>query len=276
MAIVSSIAGILLYSRSVVNKLPPETSGMESKMSGKGNFIDLFRSEKPIMGMLHLKGGNEGNMLEIAKKEINLLVENGVNAIIVENYFGSVEDVATVLDYLQREKNHIVYGVNVLDHDDLAFEFANKYGAKFIQLDSVAGHLTPEEDVIFNEKMKTWRKESSAFVMGGVRFKYQPYKSGRSLEEDLEIGITRCDAVVVTGDGTGMQTPIDKIKEFRRMIKDFPLVIGAGMTPENSAEQLEVANGAIVGSYFKDTYTDNGDMDASHVRLFMEAVKGCR
>ncbi|CEG26376.1 BtpA/SgcQ family protein [Bacillus sp. B-jedd] len=245
-------------------------------MSVKGKFMDLFGGNKPIMGMLHLKGNDEGSMLDIAKKEIDLLLDNGVNAVIVENYFGSVEDVATVLDYLQREKVNIVYGVNVLDHDELAFEFANKYGAKFIQLDSVAGHLEPEKDAEFHDKITKWRNESSAFVMGGVRFKYQPYKSGRSLEEDLEIGMSRCDALVVTGDGTGMQTPIEKINEFRKMVKDFPLIIGAGMTPENCAEQLKVADGAIVGSYFKDTYTDKGNVDASHVQFFMRAVEGCR
>lgn len=113
---------------------------------------------------------------------------------------------------------------------------------------------------------------TNALVLGGVRFKYQPYCSGRSLEEDLNIGMTRCDAIVVTGAGTGMETSMDKIIQFRQIIGDFPLVIGAGMTPENCAERMRVADGAIVGSYFKDTYTDIGEVDASHVRTFMEAI----
>ena len=45
--------------------------------------------------------------------------------------------------------------------------------------------------------------------------------------------MTRCDAIVVTQDATGQETPMEKINEFRKIIGDFPLVIGAGMTADN-------------------------------------------
>lgn len=237
------------------------------------NFLELFEHTKPVFGMLHLKGNGGAEILETAKAEAGILLDNGASAVIVENYFGSAEDVASVLQYLQNEKSGAVYGVNVLDNDALGFEYANKYGAAFIQLDSVAGHLTPEEDEGFNEQLAALRKNSSAFVLGGVRFKYQPYKSGRTLEQDLKIAMGRCDAVVVTGDGTGMNTPLDKISSFREILGDFPLIIGAGVTPENCKEQLSAADGAIVGSYFKDTYKDSGNVSAGHVRGLINEMK---
>ena len=86
----------------------------------------------------------------------------------------------------------------------------------------------------------------------------------------------RCGAVCVTGDATGSQTPLDKLKEFRSLLGDFPLVICSGLTAENCIEQLQIADGAVVGSYFKDTGKDTGDVSAAKVRALMEKVKSLR
>jgi Predicted TIM-barrel enzyme len=238
-------------------------------------FNQLFKRGKAVMGMIHLKGEGREDVLARAAREVHLLLDNGVDAVIIENYFGSPEDVAGVLERLQDELPDALYGVNVLDDDALGFRYAREYRAKFIQLDSVAGHLAPGEDALFGKNIAKWRAETDALVLGGVRFKYQPYNSGRSLEEDLAIGMRRCDAIVVTGDGTGEPTPMEKIREFRRIIGDFPLIVGAGITPDTCGEQLAMADGAIVGSYFKDTHVDNGDVDPGHVKDFMRAVAEC-
>ena len=245
-------------------------------MSSKGKFLDMFKNHKPILGMLHLKGETDEEVFQIALKEIDALWENGVDAVVVENYFGKPHNVEMILSYLKENKKDVIYGVNLLDNDELGFQLAKKYDAKFIQLDSVAGHLEIAEDEKFNEFITRHREECEAFVLGGVRFKYQPYKSGRSLEEDLKIGMTRCDAIVVTGDATGMETDLEKISSFRRIIGEFPLVVGAGMTAENCSKQLTIGDAAVVGSYFKDTYKDTGDVSPDHVAVFMEAIAKCR
>ena len=236
----------------------------------------VFAVDRPIIGMIHLKGGGRTEVLETAKKEVHSLLANGVDAVLIENYFGSTDDVAAVLHYLKNETSDIIYGVNVLDDDALGFEFAKKYCAAFIQLDSVSGHLEPDDDEKFNDFIVSFREKTNTFVLGGVRFKYQPYKSGRSLEDDLLIATCRCDAIVVTGNCTGEVTPTDKIKSFREVLSVFPLFIGAGLTPENCSEQLPLADGAIVGSYFKGTFEDSGDVCAEHVRIFMDAAKRCK
>lgn len=245
--------------------------------SEKRRFLELFKTEKPILAMIHLKGDSGEEKLEIAKTEIDQLIENGIDAVIIENYFGSPEDVEEVLKYISKERNHMIYGINILDDDKRAFELALKYEAKFIQLDSVAGHLNVEDDGEFNDFIQKMRQQTNAFVLGGVRFKYQPYLSERSLEEDLKIGMSRCDGIVVTGDGTGMETDLDKIKEFRAIIgDDFPLVIGAGLTAENCDTQLAIADAAIIGSYLKDNYKDNGNVSVEHVKHFMGELEKCR
>lgn len=240
-------------------------------------FLKNFKNKKPIFGMLHLKGNNDEEVFERAKKEIDIYRENGIDAVIVENYYGNYYQMEKVLDYLNTSKfENLIYGVNCLNVDVMGFEFANRYNASFVQFDSVAGHLKERDDYTYEAFINKYRKESKAFILGGVRFKYQPYLSGRSLEEDLKIGMSRCDAIVVTQDATGQETSMEKIKEFRKIIGDFPLVIGAGVTADNCIEQLSVGDAAIVGSYFKDTYKDSGDVDGTHVKKLLDTLKEIR
>ena len=84
-----------------------------------------------------------------------------------------------------------------------------------------------------------------------------------------------CDAIAVTGAGTGIETDTDKIRQFRSAIGTFPLVVGAGMTVETIKDKLSIADAAIVGSTFKDTRKDTGDVLAEHVREFMAEVRRC-
>lgn len=233
----------------------------------------LFGDKKFILAMLHLKGSSDSEVLERAKREIEIYRANRVDAVVVENYFGSPAQVESVLHYLDSQNINIIYGINLLDDDQKGFELAKKYHARFIQLDSVAGHLTPEDDSAFEQFIAQQRLESDIAVFGGVRFKYQPYKSGRSLEEDLTLGMQRCDAIVVTGDATGEETSVNKIREFKAIIGDFPLIIGAGITVDNCQQQLALASGAVVGSYFKDTFKDTGNVCAEHVIQLMTEVK---
>lgn len=244
-------------------------------MSKKG-FLEIFKNKKPVFAMLHLKGETAEEKYERAIKEIHDYIEGGVDAVIVENYFGRYEDMIPVLEYLQKEKLDIIYGVNCLNVDPMGFYLAQTYGASFVQLDSVAGHLKVRDDSAFAAFMEKARAYYDGYVLGGVRFKYQPYLSGRSLEEDLTIGMTRCDAIVVTQNATGQETSMDKINEFRKIMGDFPLVVGAGMTPDNCEKQFAVADAAIVGSFFKDTYKDTGDVDVNHVKEMMQAVNKVR
>ena len=100
--------------------------------------------------------------------------------------------------------------------------------------------------------------------------------SEKSLEEDLEIAKGRCDGVCVTQDRTGQETSMDKIVEFRNYLKDFPLIVAAGVTKDNVEKSLRVCDAAIVGSYFKDNYKDEGEVCEQHVKDFMETVKELR
>lgn len=240
------------------------------------NFLSIFNSTKPVIGMLHLKGNTEIEAIKRAYQEAEIMIDNNVDAVIVENYFGTPEYLKAVLSDFKRNRVQFTYGVNLLNDDEANFKAAIAFDAAFLQLDSVAGHLSLEDDLVFGRFMEKWRREYRGVVIGGVRFKYQPYLSGRSLEKDLMIGMSRCDAIAVTGLGTGMPTEISKIKEFRSIIKDFPLLVTAGVTSDSCAQQLKFADGAIVGSFFKDSCKADGDVCKEHVNALMAVVEAVR
>ena len=122
-------------------------------------------------------------------------------------------------------------------------------------------------------EIKYLRKAVDVVLLGGVRFKYQPVLSGRTLEEDLLFGMERCDAIVCTGEGTGIPTPFGKVEEFKTVVKDFPVVVGAGVTLDTVAETFKKADGAIVGSWIKVGHITHNTVDKSLLKQFVQEIK---
>ena len=239
-------------------------------------FDQVFPQPKPILAMLHLKGDTPAERLSRAQHEADLLIDSGVDGLIVEDYFGDAADVEAVLAWLKNERSHYCYGVNLLNELGRSYELAEKYGGRFMQVDSIAGHLPPKDDDEYEKLARRYHEKGSILILGGVRFKYKPVLSGRSLEEDLRLGRERCDGIVVTGEGTGMNTDVEKIRRFRSLLGDFPLIVGAGLTAESAAEQLAIADGGIVGSCLKYDGKAENDVSEHETRRFMQAVRALR
>ncbi|MDY4741413.1 MAG: BtpA/SgcQ family protein [Alloprevotella sp.] len=234
-------------------------------------FKELFLDKKPVIGMIHTGSNAEISMLDLAKKEVGIYLKYGVVPLI-ENYFGSDKDCSAVLQWMHEVHPDAIYGVNILGDSQLAFELAHKYGAKFIQVDSVCGHLKPKHEPDYVEKLNKNRTEYNVAVLGGVRFKYQSVKSGRSTEEDLRLGTERCDAIVCTGTGTGIETPLDKVDQFKATVGNFPVIVGAGVTLETVQTTMSRCDGMIVGSWFKYEHQAHNVVCEENVRDFMEAI----
>ncbi len=232
-------------------------------------YRDLFGDKKPVLGMVHLGCFHGLSMLETAQREIEIYLANGIYPLI-ENYFGSSEDCEEVLAWMQQAHPEAIYGINILGNYVYAFALAKTYGAKFIQIDSVCGHLEPDEDEAYAEDLQACRKQCDVVLLGGVRFKYKTVRSGRTEAEDLRLGAQRCDAIVCTGTGTGIETPMDKLERFKDTLGDFPVIVGAGVTLETARLTAQKSDGAIVGSWFKENHIDHNSVVADYVAQFME------
>ena len=195
----------------------------------------LFTKEKPVIGMIHTNHTDEESSLQLAQREIEIYLKYGVYPLI-ENYFGDDDDCENILRWMQQKHKDKIYGLNILGDIYRSFELAEKYGVSFIQIDSVCGHFV---------------------------------NSGRTLTEDLKIGMGRCDAVVCTGEGTGLATPMDKVENFKQILGDFPVIIGAGVTIDMVEACRRNSDGVIVGSWFKDNHRAEYSVNEDNVKDFM-------
>ncbi len=251
-------------------------------MDARVKFSDIFGAGKSIIGMLHLAGGTDKDIVNRALREADIYEKEGLAGAIVENYHGSIGDVMRVTTALNTRQRKLIIGVNVLPNNYVdSFSIAKKYGARFIQLDRVAGTYRGRkgrEELPALDCQKEYFKARMGYpeilVLGGVWPKYYIPVASSSLKNDLKNGMFLSDAIVVTGKGTGIETPISKILEFRRIIgESFPLIVGAGVTTDNVHRQLGIADAAIVGSYFKHRGNTYEGVDKLKVRTFMDVVR---
>lgn len=240
-------------------------------------FKQLLKKGKPIFGMIHLSFDEaDDDRIKRAIRETQILEEEGVDGIIVENYHGSVDDIEKYFEQSKAilENSKLIVGINVLPNDyKEALELADKVGAKFIQLDYVAGTYLNNKFIYESHFLSIREKYPHILVLGGVWPKYYEPVETSKLKDDIKSGMKRADAIVVTGAGTGKETPLDKIKEFKDIVGDFPLIIGAGLTPDNISVQLALANGGIVGSSFKPGEITRKEIKRELVKSFMDEVR---
>ena len=248
-------------------------------MDYKRSFRDLFRGiPKPIIGMVHLAGENSKEKIKRAKEELNIFEEEGINGALFEDYHGTSQDVFDALGECMYLNKNVVLGANVLRNPYEAFQFTDPKdifwrGARFIQFDSVQTKDLNKDLYFF------YRNMHPCVVLGGVGFKYTE-NSGNSLDKDLVEAMPRCEAIVTTGSGTGIETPRSKLENYRKEMdkiqRGFPLIVGAGLRADNAYEQLKIADGAIVGSFLKYGSNTEKKIERERVQELMDVVKKVR
>ena len=250
-------------------------------------FEDTFPTPKPIIAMLHTtcqeRVSGYNNALDVITKraleELAIFEEEGIDGVIVENYFGESPQMA--IDLLERVMQagagpRIKVGLNILpnEYEQAILESADK-GANFVQVDYVAGQYN--EQINWVGDINGYREaRPEIMVLGGVWPKYYTPIPGSDLDADLKNGMLNCDAIVVTGKGTGKETPVQKIKRFRRTIRDFPLIQGAGLNIENAHEHLRLVDGDIVGSGLKYENNVRNKVDRARVKDLVQIAADVR
>lgn len=235
----------------------------------KETFYRLFTNDKPVIGTINLNGNQyEGQRLWRAIEEINTLIKYDVDGILIHDYFGDENDVESVLAYLFSKHQDLIYGIKLHNYE-IAFPLAEKYNAKFIIINSVAGNLTPSHDLNFENKLRELRDKYNILLFGGVRKENQLHLSERSLEEDLEVGKRRCDAIILEGNK-------EKIKTFREIIgNDFPL-ISELIPSQNYFEPILISDASIVDALFREEkkeYTHLSDPDISSIMYKIKELR---
>jgi hypothetical protein len=256
-------------------------------------FLDHFGVPRPFIGMVHLLPtvGHEGHpglntYLEHAVREAKTLAAGGAHAALVENDHDQPHLITVAPEHADciqkaaqavRDAVTIPVGVNVLLNDwKAALDIAKACNLEFIRIDvfvdevdCVQGRIKPQAAEIIAYRKQIGAENVLLFTDIQVKHKsmVDPNKDLlTSAKEAIDAG---SDALVVTGDFTGDETPVDDLRRVKQAFPAMPLLAGAGVTAENIAEQIAVADGVIVGTSLKNELEQ---VDIDKVRAIVSQI----
>lgn len=261
-------------------------------------FSDIFPNRKPVIGMVHLpplplsplwQGAGTDELVDFALKDAKALADGGVDALIIENQndqpfqigHGNAATVAFMAVLAREVRSAVIIpiGVNILFNDWQAeIAVAEAVQASFIRVEVLVDTSWSDMGLLEACAPDLLRMRSALHskvkIFADVQGKYTTPCAPRPLVDSAKDAQQRglADAIIVTGSGTGHATPIDSIREVKSTVS-IPVLAGSGTTPDNINDIFSVADGAIVGSYFKSDGKLLNPVDIERVRYFMSKRK---
>jgi len=94
-------------------------------------------------------------------------------------------------------------------------------------------------------------------------------------DEIMQAEFFMADGVIVTSQFTGLNPDKDELLKAKSVTK-LPVLIGSGMTAENIQDYISLADGFIVGSYFRKDGKFLEKLDPERLNKFMKAFVSAR
>lgn len=266
-------------------------------------FDRLFPRPKPVIAMIHTgpSPGVPGSRgvecaVERAMAEARLYAELGVDGLLVENMhdFPTVHERAMgpevvafmtrVACAVKRHVGRLPVGVQVLfQANRTALAVAHAASCDFVRAEGwTHAHVSDKGIAEANAgEVIRYRKAIGADkipVYADVRKKHaaHAWTADLTIAELAEAAeLHRADGLVVTGSATGHAPAPDDLRAVAEATS-LPVLIGSGLTADNFADYVDLADGFIIGSAFK----ENGDWRApvceGRVRKLIGAVEYAR
>lgn len=271
----------------------------------RDRFRQVFRTTKPIIGMVHLKplpgaprhdyrGGMQA-IVDAALFDARELVEGGIDAIQIENQwdrpFQKPEDigpetVASIAAVAARLRDELPVPMGITVHLNgvrqalaiavaarcqwiRAFELANAYIANAGLVEAAGPALM---------RYRAALRAEHIMVFGDFNVKHGSHQitADRSVIEQAEdVETALGDGVIVTGVRTGAPPERRDVAAIRNAVS-LPILIGSGLSAGNLDRLLPLVDGAVVGSSFKQDGVLANPVDRARVREFMERVNAVR
>lgn len=265
------------------------------------SLIDVFTVDKPIVAMCHLKslpgdpgydadGGVEA-VLEAARRDLRALQDGGVDVVMFSNeaslpYLTKVEPITTttmarIIGEL-RSEIEVPYGVNVLWDPTATIDLAVATGASFVR-EVFSG--------VYASDFGFWDTNAGAVVrhrraIGGqdvtLLYNIVPeaavYVNDRDIEAVARSTVFNCqpDVLCVSGLTAGADTPTSTLRTVKAAVPGTPVFANTGVRADTVAAQLDVADGAVVGTAFKRDGHIWNEVDERRVSELMEAARRFR
>lgn len=260
---------------------------------------ELFSTPKPIIGMAHLRAlpgtprATEplAKTIESAVSDARALLTAGCDGVIIENmgdtpYLNArvgpeIVAAMSAIGVAIRSLTRAPLGVQILagaNREALAVALA--CGAEFVRVENFCFAHVADEGLMPEASagpLLRYRKQIGADairVLADIKKKH----ASHALTADVSLAETAAaaefmgaDGVVISGAATGVATaPADLIAA--RPATRLPIWVGSGTTTENIAALWPLADGFIVGSYFKQNGVWSAPIDNARLGKFFAEV----
>ena len=215
--------------------------------------------------------------------------KGGADAIIIENNYDVPHKITvgpettasmTYLACKLKEKTKLPIGISVLWNDYKAgFAIAKTAGLQFIRVPAFVDDVKTQYGTVrANPKEVTeYRKSIRADGIGlfaDIHVKHSEIISKYTLVESARLAIQYgADAIIVTGKWTGDAPKIEKLKDVRKAVENFPILCGSGIDEFNIHNLFSLANGAIVSTSLKKGQSDSKDVNVKPYTARINATK---
>lgn len=234
------------------------------------SFSDIFLVNKPIIGMIHMEGHSSGDKLDRALEELEIYEEYGVDGAIIEDYHGTEDDVKSALELSSRMGLKIIKGIKLTQNPYFSFKIADDFGLKFVKFNSVQ---VANLDLTMYDSMRESYPQIK--VLGG--FGFEGERSIKySLKHDLEDSQSRCEAIVAKTPRSDYQITLDRLTNCKAALPNSTIMTCEGVNKENVRDRLEIADGAIIGRYFKHDSKTRFKVERQKVKDLMYIVNEMR
>ena len=262
---------------------------------------DMTRVNKAIIAMCHFQplpgdpyydsdGGME-KVIEMALADLTALQEGGVDAVMFSNEFSlpyltkvkteTVAAMARIIGQLMADIK-IPYGVNVLWDPHASIDLAAATGAQFIR-EIFTGVYASDFGLWDTNCGETIRHRRNLNI-DNVKLLYNivpeaaVYLSNRDLTQIAKSTVFngKPDALCVSGLTAGVETEMHTIKAVKDAVPGTVVLANTGVNVKNLAEQLAIADGAVVATVFKKDGIFENPVDRKQVSIFMNKVKELR
>lgn len=259
--------------------------------------MNIFQNkEKQLIAMIHVPAlpGTPMNELpinqivDVCLKEAEIYIENGIKVLAIENMHDTpyllrnvgaeIISSMTAIGLKIKEKFNVACGIQILaGANKQALAVAQAAGLDFIRAEGFVFAHVADEGIFQSDagELLRYRKMINAeniFIYTDIKKKH----SSHSITSDTDIAETakaaeffNSDGIILTGVSTGAEPNIDELKSVRAKVS-LPLIIGSGMTAENIEKFFPLADGFIVGSYFKKNGYWKNELDKERISKFVK------
>ncbi|KDE97591.1 SgcQ protein [Mycolicibacterium aromaticivorans JS19b1 = JCM 16368] len=262
---------------------------------------EVFSVQKPVIAMLHLSAlpGDPGfdtragltAVVDRAKEELDALQQGGVDGVMISNEFSlpyltktepiTAITMARIIGQLLGDIS-IPYGVNVLWDGRASIDLAVATGAQYVR--EIFTGVYASDFGLWDTNIGEVARHRTRIGGAGVKlfFNIVPESATYLAQRDLA-SITRTtvfatlpDAICVSGLTAGAPTDLEALSVVKKSAGTVPVFVNTGVRAENVADQLALADGAIVGTYFKKDGVFENPAERERVAELMANARSAR